>query len=215
MKDIVIIGAGGFAKKVACLIKDINKKEKQWNLLGFIDDNLGNKEKEINDIKVLGDTDDFLKMSDDIYYVIGIGSGEVREKIDKKLSNKKPATLIHPNVILEEFIEIGEGTIICCNNAIAVNSKLGKHCLINFGSTIGHDAILENYVTVCPGVHLSGDTKVGEKTMLGTGSCIIQGLKIGSDSTLGAGTVLIKSIPNHCTVVGNPGKIVKINGERV
>ena len=36
MKDIVIIGAGGFGREVAWLIEDINKIEPQWNILGFV-----------------------------------------------------------------------------------------------------------------------------------------------------------------------------------
>lgn len=39
MKDIVIIGAGGFGREVAWLIDDINKNEPTWNLLGYVDDN--------------------------------------------------------------------------------------------------------------------------------------------------------------------------------
>ena len=39
MKDIVIIGAGGFGREVAWLIEDINKVNNEWNIVGFVDDN--------------------------------------------------------------------------------------------------------------------------------------------------------------------------------
>ena len=38
MKDIVIFGAGGFGREVACLLNRINKQTSTWNLIGFIDD---------------------------------------------------------------------------------------------------------------------------------------------------------------------------------
>ena len=38
MKDIVIYGAGGYGREIACLIKRLNAVKKEWNLLGFIDD---------------------------------------------------------------------------------------------------------------------------------------------------------------------------------
>lgn len=39
MKDIVIIGAGGFGREVAWLIEDINRIKQTWNIIGFVDDN--------------------------------------------------------------------------------------------------------------------------------------------------------------------------------
>ena len=40
MTDIIIVGAGGCGREVANWIEDINKIEKKWNILGFLDDNL-------------------------------------------------------------------------------------------------------------------------------------------------------------------------------
>ena len=215
MKKIVIIGAGGFAKKVVSLINDINEKEPGWELLGFIDDDINKKHAKINGIEVLGNLEDYIRMNDEIWCVIAIGNGTIREKIASKIKNKKFATLIHPNVIIDEYVNIGVGVIICCNNAVAVNTNIADHCIINFGGTVGHDVTLEKYVTICPGVNLSGNTLIGEKVMLGAGSVILQGIQIGSSTVVGAGSVIIKNIPKDCTVVGNPGKIVKISGRRV
>ena len=58
MKDVVIIGAGGFAREVAWLIEEINKKNEQWNILGFIDDNTENIGKSLNGYKIIGNTDE-------------------------------------------------------------------------------------------------------------------------------------------------------------
>lgn len=57
---------------------------------------------------------------------------------------------------------------------------------------------------------LAGNVIVGEGTHLGIGACVIQGIRIGKWCTIGAGTVIIKDIPDGATVVGNPGKIIKI-----
>ncbi len=209
MKDIVIIGAGGFAREVAWLIEDINKKEQQWNLLGFIDDNLELQGKEINGYKVIGTIEDYQKMSNEIYSVIAIGNGEIRKKIVEKLSNKKYGILIHPTALISNSVKIEEGTIICSGNIITVNITIGKHVILNLANTIGHDAILKDFSTICPGVNLSGNTIIGEETTLGTGSAIIQGIKIGDKVVVGAGSVIIRDIPNNCIVVGNPGKIIK------
>lgn len=209
MKDIVIIGAGGFAREVAWLIEDINKKKQQWNLLGFIDDNIKLQKKEINGYKVIGTIEDYQKMSDEIYSVIAIGNGSIRKEIVNKLKNKKFGVLIHPNILISNTVSIKEGTIICAGNIITVNIAIGKHVILNLASTIGHDVILRDFSTICPGVNLSGNTIVGEESIIGTGAAVIQGVKIDNKSIVGAGSVIIRDIPNNCTVVGNPGKIIK------
>ena len=81
MKNIVIIGSGGFGREVAWLISDINRKSKEWNILGFIDDNKKLHGEIINGYRVLGSFD-FFKDKKDIYYVCAIGNAKVRKEID-------------------------------------------------------------------------------------------------------------------------------------
>ena len=57
---------------------------------------------------------------------------------------------------------------------------------------------------------MAGHVEVGEGSHIGIGVSIIQGIKIGKWCTIGAGTVIIKDVPDGATVVGNPGKIIKI-----
>jgi acetyltransferase-like isoleucine patch superfamily enzyme len=49
----------------------------------------------------------------------------------------------------------------------------------------------------------------GELSFIGIDSTIIQGVKVGKNVTIGAGSVVIKDIPDNAVVVGNPGKIIK------
>ncbi len=211
MKKLVIVGAGGFAREVAWLVEEINKNLLEWNLLGFIDDNKENIHKELNGYKVLGTTEDLKNFSDDIYIVIAIGNGVIREKIVKKLKNKKFAILIHPTVKISNTNKIGEGTIICAENILTVNINIGKHVILNLDSTVGHDSLLKDFVTISPSVNISGNTKIEKYTTVGTGTNIIQGIEIGENVVVGAGTVVIRNIENNCTAIGNPAKIIKRN----
>ena len=151
-------------------------------------------------------------MEEDVYVVISIGSPKIKEKIVNKLSkisNVHFATLIDPAVIYSNQIKIGEGSIICAGTIIIVNIEIGKHIIINLDCTIGHDAIIEDYVTILPSVNLSGNTVTKKYTTLGTGTKVIQGVTIGENVIVGAGTVVIRDIENSVTVVGNPARIVK------
>ena len=209
MKDIVIIGAGGFGREVAWLIEDINKEKSKWNLLGFIDDNI-KKGEVINGYEVIGGCD-FLEKKKDIYYTCAIGASKMRKSIVKKVNkmyNVKAASLVHPSVIIAHNSSVGEGDIICAGNIVTVNVSIGDFNIINLNCTIGHDVISKDFVTLYPSVNVSGGCIINECVEIGTGAKIIQKKMIGKNSIVGAGAVIIKDIKENVTVVGVPGKII-------
>ena len=212
MKDIVIIGAGGFGREVAWLIEDINKDKAEWNIMGFVDENPKIKGNYINSYKVLGDIE-WLKRQD-CYAVCAIGDPIAKKTILEKLegSKVKYPILIHPSVIMSDNIEIGEGSIICAGNLVTVNIKIGKHVIINLDCTIGHDANIHNYCTILPSVNVSGAVNIGECVNIGTGTQIIQGINIGRNTIIGAGSVVIRDLPSNCTAVGLPASAIKYHG---
>ncbi len=211
MKDIVIIGAGGFGREVAWLIEDINKENKEWNLVGFVDDNEKIQGSEINGYKIVGNIN-WLK-EQELYVVNAIGDPIVKKKVTEKLDeskNKYPA-LVHPSVIYSESVNFGEGSIICAGNIITVNIEIGKHVIVNLDCTIGHDANIGDFSTILPSVNVSGFVKTEECVSIGTGSAIIQGVNIGKNTVIGAGAVVVKDLPPNCTAVGSPAKPIKFH----
>ena len=212
MKELIIVGASGFGREVAWLVERINRGSMTWDLLGFIDDNDQIQNTYINGYKVLGKTDD-IEGFPEAYYVCAVGASKTREKIIDKLVNINPqikfATLIDPAVEKSELIDIGEGTVICAHTIMTVNVTIGNHVIINLDCTLGHDAILDDYVTLYPSVNVSGATHIGRGTELGTGMQIIQGKTIGEYTIVGAGAVVVKDIPDKCTAVGSPAKPIK------
>lgn len=210
MKKICIVGAGGFAREVAWLIDEINEKKTEWEILGYIDENEENIGKELNGYKVIGNID-YLNTLKDVYVVIAIGNGKIREKVENKIKNKKYPILIHPTVIKSKYLSIGEGSIICAGNIITTNIKIGKHTIINLSCTVGHDVVLNDYTTILPDVNISGNVEIGKRTVVGTNAAIIQGINIGSDSMVGANATVTKEIPDFCTAVGSPARAIKFH----
>lgn len=214
VKDLYIIGSGGFGREVAWLVNRINDQTPSWNLLGFLDDDKSKAGTVVDDYTVIGGTD-VLKESDrEVYVVCAIGSARVRKALIERLShfsNVRYATLIDPGAILSDRVTIGEGTIICAGSILTVDITIGKHVIINLDCTVGHDTVIENFVTMYPSVNLSGMVQVGESTEMGTGAQVIQQKKIGAQSVIGAGAVVIRDIPDSCTAVGNPAKVIKLH----
>lgn len=212
MKKLIIIGASGFGREVAWLVERINKQNPTWDLIGFVDDNPKIQGEIINGYPVIGDCNS-LKNIQDAFVVCAVGASKVRKSIIDKIClinpNIKFATLIDPSVEMSNLVRIGKGTIICAHTIITVNIEIGSHVIINLDCTIGHDAVLRDFVTLYPSVNVSGATDIGECSELGTGMQIIQGKSIGAHSIVGAGAVVIKDIPEKCTAVGSPAKPIK------
>ena len=80
---------------------------------------------------------------------------------------------------------------------------------LNLDSTVGHDAVIEDYVTVSPGVHVSGNVTLKEGSFIGTGANLIEGKTVGAWSVVGAGSAVISDIAPNVTAVGIPAKAVK------
>lgn len=207
MKDLYIIGAGGFGREVAWCVERINDVTPTWNLKGFIDDNEKLWGTQEDEYFILGGCE-YLKEQKDAYTVCAVGNANVRKQIIERLSNSgiQFATIIDPSVILSKRISIGEGTIICAGTIATVDIKIGKHVIINLDCTLGHDDVIEDYVTIYPSVNVSGNVLIGECSEIGTGTQIIQCKKLTQRIIVGAGSVVVKDIKESGTYVGSPTK---------
>lgn len=210
MKNLVIVGTGGVGKETALIVEDINEISQEWNLLGFIDDNKELIGKEINGYKVLGDREFLNNFDKEVYVVIAIADYCIKEELVKYLTNKniQYATLIHPSVKINRTISIGKGCIIYQNVIMTVNINIGNHVIISPKCGIGHDSLIEDYVTVLWNVNISGSEKIRQGVTLGSGCTIIQGLEIGRGSFVGAGAVVIRDIDESKIAVGVPTRYV-------
>ena len=218
MKDLIIIGSGGLGRETAWTAERINAVKPEWNILGFMDDNIQVQGHVIDGYKVIGTTA-AAKNYPDAYYVCAIGSARIRrlvvEKI-KSIADVKFATLIDPAAVTcLDRNSIGEGCIICAGTYITIDIKIGNHVYIGGNATVGHDAQIGDFVTMYPAAVLSGSTRVGSGCELGTGSRVIQGLSIGSDTIVGAGAAVVRNLPPDCTAVGVPARPIKMHGNKI
>lgn len=98
-------------------------------------------------------------------------------------------------------------------------AAIGKRFFIDHGMgvVIGETAIIGDDVLIYQGVTLGGTGKdlgkrhptVGNFVTIGAGAKVLGNITIGDYSSIGAGSVVIDNVPEHCTVVGIPGHIVK------
>lgn len=145
--------------------------------------------------------------------VIAIGDNMTRRSVSDmlQLPEKRYAVLIHPHAVIGSRVIIGPGSVVLPGAIINYGTKIGNHCIVNTGAIIEHDSIVHSYVHISPAAALAGSAIVEEGVHMGIGSKLIQGIKIGTWSTVGAGAVVVREIPSHCTAVGVPAKPIKFH----
>lgn len=210
--NLIVYGAGGMGRELMWQIS--SQLGDKYNILGFVDDSTEKLNTVINGFKVIGNTEWLLSYNEPVAVAVAVGDSNARECVVTTLRKNNNITfpnIISDDVIMSDFVEIGEGNIICFGSIITVNVKIGNFMLCNRSCNIGHDCVIGDYVTINPSVTLSGNVSVGDKVNIGTGTVVIQGKSIGEGTVIGAGAAVVSDIPANCTAVGVPAKPIKFH----
>ena len=208
MKNIIVIGAGGFGREVAVHIERINEVEPQWNLVGYIDEEATETPE---GYPILGNLEHFLTMDRSNYYFIAIANSKAREKIAAacEAAGFKAATLIYPNVKLGPLVEIGEGSFLGREVSLMNNVKIGKHCIIQSKGVIGHDTAVGSYTSFMTDALIGGESVIGAHCYFGLRCTMINRVKTTDYCTFGACACVVKDAMEAGTYVGVPAKLIK------
>lgn len=205
MKKLIIIGAGGLGREVAQYINDINQIKYEYELLGYIDDDISKLGIVYNNLKVIGNTN-MLSELNDIYLFCAVANPEIKKNIAQKIKKYKNKTIniIHPTAYISPYINFGENVLVAPMCVLTTNITIGNYVHINPQCGIGHDTIIEDYTTLYWNVNIGGFVRVGKSVELGSKTFIKQGIIIGSQAISGAGAVIVKDVPPTVMVKGVP-----------
>lgn len=210
MNDLVILGGGGFAREVAWLVDDLNQDSRAWNLLGFIDESPDACGRDAGGHPVLGDFGWF-DGGRRPKVVCGVGGNRIRRRFVERAERLGLdfATLIHPTARVSRQAAVGRGSVICAGTSVTTQIRLGEHVNLNLHCTVGHDAVIESFCNLSPGVHISGHVQLESDLDIGTGAVVIPSVRIGHHSVIGAGAVVNQDIPALSLAVGVPAKVIR------
>jgi len=204
MKKLCVIGSSGLAKETFWLLQEIGLEN---SFECFMEPDEFWQEKTIlgKPVRKQSEFDSTKHKA-----IIGIGDSTIREKVVKYQlpSDTEYPILIHPNVRISKWVDLGKGSIICAGNIITCDIKIGNFAFINLACTIGHDCILGDYLTLNPGVNLSGICNLGNHVTVGTNAAIRQGVSICDNVIVGMGSNVVKNIKEPGTYVGSPAKLL-------
>lgn len=206
MKELIIVGAGGFGRELLQWIKDINRIQEKWSIKGFIDDNMNALDNLECDYKVIGSIQNWQPKNNEVF-ACAIAKPNIKEKVVQVLKSKGASfeSIIHPLAIVGDHNYIGEGLIAYPNSCITSNVYIGDFITL-LCSSIGHDAVVGDYSTISSFCDITGGVNIGKRVFLGSHATIVPGRKIGDDAFVGAGSVVLTHIKKETKVMGNPAK---------
>jgi sugar O-acyltransferase (sialic acid O-acetyltransferase NeuD family) len=211
LRDLVIFGCGGFGREVLQIVLDQNRVSPTWRMLGFLVSPGVQAPESVQGFPVVDDLGRFggAKMP---AFAIGLGNPGARRKVVENLQAlgvESFPDLVHPRAWLGANVAMGGGVVICAGALLTTDIVLGAHSHVNIAATIGHDAIIGSYCTLSPGVQMSGRVTLGEGVEIGSGACINPGVSLGAGAIIGAAAAVVRDVPQGCTAVGVPARVIK------
>ncbi|MFT6987783.1 MAG: sugar O-acyltransferase (sialic acid O-acetyltransferase NeuD family) [Psychromonas sp.] len=198
-KELAIVGASGHGKIVADIAEQLGFT------VNFYDDAYPSKT-QIEHWPIHGTCANLVALNNPISVVVAIGNNKIRHQKVTLLqqNNFDLITLIHPTAIISQYAVIAEGAVVFAGAIINAFAKVGVGCIINTAAVIEHDCIIDDFAHICPNVALAGGVTVGNKSWVGIGSQVKQLITIGDNCLIGAGSTVVKNIPDNITAYGSP-----------
>jgi sugar O-acyltransferase (sialic acid O-acetyltransferase NeuD family) len=218
MRNIVLIGGGDQAHYTI----DIINREGKYNIVGILD-----SIHEIGSSKfgytILGRQENLKNLTREYNIeggVISIGDNWTRyyvsEQIKKQIPNFNFVNAIHPSVIIGDNVVLGEGVVVMAGCIINPKAKVGDFTFFATGAQIEHDCVIGNFASISAGSITGGYVTLEDFAAITLGVTVIDRLKIGRNTVVGAGSLVVKDLPDNVLAYGNPAKIIRsrIDGEK-
>ncbi len=147
------------------------------------------------------------------YYGTYLGSGKPSIKIEmsKKLYGPLGETISFGH--FSKFSSHGQGSVFAHGSVVSSHTQVGNHVLINYNATVGHDCLVEDFVSIGPTAAIGGNVRIEKGVYIGAGALIRENLTIGEGAIIGMGAVVTKDVPAGVTVCGIPAKpVTRVGG---
>jgi len=209
-KRLIIVGAGNLGRELLDWARAIPADRRDWEVAGFIDDDLEALNGFNVDVPVLSPIADYVPVASDVLSC-AIANPAIKLKVCRELERRGAsfANVIHPTCILGLRNRIGKGLVMCPYSTISTNATIGDFVTINIHSIVAHDTTLEDGVTLSGQCDVMGSVYIEEGAFLGSGARLLPKTRVGQYATIGAGAVVLKEVEANRTVAGVPARYIK------
>jgi len=211
MENPVIIFGANYLGRAAKEIFDRNSNV----VYGFLDDNKSLHGTEVDNVTVLGNTDDdgFLKLiGKKCEAFIAVDDNKVRKALVKMLHEVRkmqPVNAIHPKATLALSSIIGHGNFMDAGAQAGAGTTIGSHCIFHANAVLGPESQIGDFVQIGASSTINAGVVIEDEVFIGSGVVVVSGVTIGKGARIGAGSVVIAPVKAAQTVFGNPAATIK------
>ena len=141
---------------------------------------------------------------------LGVGDNRVRERL---LALCAEAGIALPPIVaatatLAPDATLGAGTVVLEHAHVGPSSRLGSGVVVNTAAVVEHDCVVGDGVHLAPACALLGASRVGYRSLVGSGARVLPGVGVGAGCVVGAGAVVREDVADGTTVAGVPATVV-------
>jgi sugar O-acyltransferase (sialic acid O-acetyltransferase NeuD family) len=208
---ILIVGAGGFGREALQWALHAWPDEAH-KIAGFLSDDPKALAGQHSRMPIIGSAADYEPTPGDVL-VLAIGIAGIRRRVAEMLVARGAEflSLVHPTAIVADSAEVGGGTILCPYTIVSDNCRLGRFVLMNYHSSVGHDASVADFCVFSPYATLGGGATLGEDVFLGLHASVGPRVSVGDRCKVSAGSAALATAPADTVIWGSPGR----HGRRV
>ncbi len=213
VRRLVLVGAGGFGRETAELVRALNRVDPTFDLLGFLDDDPALAGEVRTGVPVVGPLE-WIHDHPDVAVTVCIGSPTApaaRRGVAARLGldPSRFATLVHPLAVLGSTVDVGAGSVIHAACVLTADVRVGRHVEMMPGTVLTHDDVVGDGVTFGAGVRLAGGVDIGTDAYIGSGACLREAVVVGAGSVVGMGAVVLDDVPPGEVWAGNPARYIR------
>ncbi|MDQ0956286.1 sugar O-acyltransferase (sialic acid O-acetyltransferase NeuD family) [Streptomyces sp. B4I13] len=139
-------------------------------------------------------------------FVVAIADADARRRLARQFEGHgmRAATVIDPRAVVSPGARVGRGCVVLGQAFISTGTVLGAHVQVNYQASIGHDTVIEDFVTILPGANIAGGVSVGAGSTVGSNAAVLQGRRIGPSVMVGAAALVTRDVTAGQLVIGIP-----------
>jgi sugar O-acyltransferase (sialic acid O-acetyltransferase NeuD family) len=216
MNALYLCGAGN--PEGVRLALTINRRHSRWDRIALLDDDPSRHGQSTLGVEIAGSFDLLGRHSTGTVTGASLVARTTarrwlaRERIEGY--GHPLARLVHPGVDTAG-VELGEDLVVYQNAVLGPEVVIEDSTVVFMAGVVGHGSHVGRCCVVGPGAVINARARLGEGVYVGTNATVLPEVDVGPWATIGAGTVVMRSVPAGATVMGVPAKVVLTLEEKI